>query len=120
RVYAIVLGVLVVALIVVLVLLSHQLGLFAASGGGGGNKAAAAITMPADLVGQQYDAAVSELQKLGVEHITRNDVTDTTHSAGVVTATSPAAGQPVPAGSTVTLTDATGAAQVQEPDVVGE
>ncbi|MFM8304775.1 MAG: Stk1 family PASTA domain-containing Ser/Thr kinase [Actinomycetota bacterium] len=74
------------------------------------------VTLP-DVVGQQFDAASANLQRLGLV-VTRNNV-DSTKTVGTVLASNPVAKTTVTKGSTVVL-DVAAEPGVNVPDVTGK
>ena len=73
------------------------------------------VTIPADVIGQPYDNANSELQGAGFK-TARNDV-ESDKPKDTVVSTDPPAGSSAPAGSTVTLNVSKGPKQTTVPDV---
>ncbi|HEX6499311.1 MAG TPA: Stk1 family PASTA domain-containing Ser/Thr kinase [Micromonosporaceae bacterium] len=75
-------------------------------------------TVP-DVVGQAYDVAVNELEKIKATPV-RTDKYDDNMPVGNVLSTSPPAGQPVPPGAQVTVVVSKGRAPITVPSVIGQ
>jgi len=111
-------GVFLVALVVLLALLAGMLFLLARALGVGGNDSTAALVEVPNVVGQPVAEATAALEDLGFNVETTSE-TNEDQEAGNVFDQSPARGERVEEGSTVSLKVSAGIEAVPVPDVIG-